>query len=889
MSGEVKWYHATADETFSLLETGKEGLSKDEASLRLTKHGYNEVETKKKHGPFYVFLKQFANPLIYVLIAAATITFFLDEYADSAVITGVVFANAVIGFIQERKAEHALESLAKMMQPEATVLRNGLREIIPSRDLVEGDVVLLEAGARVPADLRMFQTKNLRIDESALTGESVASEKDILPITGEDIALGDQKNMAFSATLITQGTGMGVVVSTGAKTEIGKISELIRESETISTPLTRTVNHLGKILFVVILAVSVFTYIIGRLQNFENLEIFLATVSMAVAAIPEGLPALITISLAIGVKSMASKNAIIRNLPSVETLGSATVICSDKTGTLTMNQMTVTSIYTLEGTFDVTGDGYSTNGEFILGRVPVDANNYNSLMDTLKAGALCNDAYIREEEGESESIEGDPTEGALLVSAMKVDEFHLPRLDSIPFESEKMYMATLHEREDDSNVIYVKGSPEFIIRMCSSQSLGQKEAGIETAKLLEEASSMASKGLRVIAMACKTVGKQKNEISDEDINELTFLGLQGMMDPPREEVKEAIKKCYTAGIRVIMITGDHILTANSIAHQLGITTDGALSGTDLEGMSDEHLLENLEKVSVFARTSPEDKSRIVRLLQERGDVVAVTGDGINDAPALKRADIGIAMGKSGTEVAKEASDMVLADDNFASIVNAVEEGRDVYDKIQKVILWTLPTNAAEGLIIMAAVLLGITNPPLLPLHILWINTVTAIGLGVPIVFEPKEYHLLNKKPRAQNEPLLLPIIKRRIITVALLVVIASFMLFFFEIDNLNTDISKAQTIVLNTIVMFEIFYLFSSKSIYESVIGRMFSNRIMLAGAGLVLLLQFIITYNPFMNMVLRTAPLNTIDWLVIVVISSSVFFMIEAEKYIYRRNQEMK
>ncbi|WMW22986.1 HAD-IC family P-type ATPase [Methanolobus mangrovi] len=885
MDGDVSWYRATAEETFSLLETSKEGLSKDEASFRLSKHGYNEVETRKKHGPVYLFLKQFANPLIYVLIAAAIVTLILEEYADSAVITGVVFANAIIGFIQERKAEHALESLAKMMQPEAIVLREGLRKQISSRELVVGDVVLLEAGSRIPADLRLFQTKNLRIDESALTGESVAAEKNTIPIPGEDIALGDQKNMAFSATLITQGIGMGIVVSTGTSTEIGKISELIRESGAISTPLTRTVNSLGKKLFIVITFVSIFTYIVGRLQGFDNLEIFLASVSMAVAAIPEGLPALITISLAIGVKAMASKNAIIRNLPSVETLGSATVICSDKTGTLTMNQMTVTSVYTLEGLFDVTGDGYSTEGEFFRDKMRVNAQDYQSLLDTLKAGALCNDAYIKEEGG----INGDPTEGALLVSAMKVTGFHLPRLDSLPFESEKRFMATLHEDESGSNVVYVKGSPEKIINMCHSQYDGQKDTELEAGKILEAASAMASSGLRVIAMAYKHVDKYKKELSVEDINDLTFLGLQGMMDPPRDEVKEAIKKCNTAGIRVIMITGDHVLTANSIAGQLGITTKGALSGSDLDSMSDEHLLENLKYISVFARTSPEDKSRIVRLLQERGEVIAVTGDGINDAPALKRADIGIAMGRSGTEVAKEASDMVLTDDNFASIVNAIEEGRDVYDKIQKVILWTLPTNAAEGLAILAAVLLGITNPPLLPIHILWINTVTAIGLGVPIVFEPKEDNLLKRHPRSPDEPLLLPIIKRRIVTVALLMVAASFLLYFLEINSRGMNISKAQTIVLNTIVFFEIFYLFNSKSIYENVLGRLFSNRIMLGGVALVLLLQLSITYSPLMNDVLRTAPLEILDWMIIILVSSTVFFVIEAEKLVYKRVQKKR
>ncbi|WP_129599049.1 cation-translocating P-type ATPase [Methanohalophilus profundi] len=880
MSGEVKWYRANAEETFSLLESNKEGLSEDEASFRLSTYGYNEVEVKKKHGPLYLFARQFASPLIYVLIAAAIVTFFLKEYVDTAVIGGVVLANAIIGFVQEKKAENALESLARMMRPEATVLRNGQRKVIPSRELVAGDVVLFDAGARVPADVRLFQTKNLRIDESALTGESMAVEKKTTAIFGEDVPLADQKNMAFAATLVTQGVGSGVVVATGPRTEIGKISELIKESESLSTPLIRTINHLGKLLFVVILFVSVLTFIIGRLQGFENLEIFLASVSLAVAAIPEGLPALITISLAIGVKSMASKNAIIRNLPSVETLGSATVICSDKTGTLTMNQMTVTTIYTSEGWFEVTGEGYSPKGDFASEGVQISPYDYGSLMETLKAGSLCNDAYLREKGG----VVGDPTEGALLVSALKASSFHMPRIDSLPFESEKRFMATLHEKDGNTNIIFVKGSPETIIRMCSAK-YGDNEV-FDPTEILEAASNMASEGLRVIAMAYREVKSDRKEVEEEDIDDLVFLGLQGMRDPPREEVREAIKKCKTAGIRVIMITGDHGLTGHSIANQLGISTEGVLTGSELDSMSDEHLHEKLKHVSVFARTSPEDKSRIVRLLQEQGEVVAVTGDGINDAPALKRADIGVAMGKSGTEVAKEASDMVLADDNFASIVNAVEEGRDVYDKIQKVILWTLPTNAAEGLAVMGAVLLGITNPPLLPLHILWINTVTAIGLGVPIVFEPKESLLLRRHPRPPDEPLLLPVIKQRIVLVALLMVTATFLLFFFEINDQKTTVATAQTIALNTIVFFEIFYLFSSKSIYENVFGRLFSNMAMLVGVVVIILLQLLITYNPLINSVLDTTPLRLVDWVIIVIIASSVFFVIETEKMLRKRQK---
>lgn len=885
MSGEIKWYRSTVEEAFSLLESSGEGISEDEAELRLSKYGFNEVEIKKKHGPLYKFAKQFKSPLIYVLLAAAILTFFLHEYADMAVIMGVVLANAVIGFVQENKAEHALESLAKMMKPETTVLRDGQRKIISSRELVAGDVVILEAGSRVPADMRIIYSKNIRIDESALTGESLAVEKKIDPIEKEDLPLGDQKNMAFGGTLITQGIGKGIVVSTGAFTEIGRISELIQQAHVISTPLLRTIDRLGKILFVVILMVSVFAFIIGKLQGFTTLDIFLATVSLAVAAIPEGLPALITISLAIGVKVMASRNAIIRNLPSVETLGSATVICSDKTGTLTKNEMTVTEIFTLEGSFDVSGSGYEPVGDFHSHSREVDPEVYPTLMQTLEAGVLCNDAYLRGEGG----IDGDPTEGALLVSSLKAGKFHLPRLDSIPFESELRLMATLHEKENGSRLIYVKGSPEKIVELCSSQYDGHQNSAIQSEFILNNAGEMASRGLRVIAMAYKRVSFNYDDLHISDLNDLVFLGLQGMIDPPREEVKTAIQKCKTAGIRVIMITGDHVLTAHSIAKQLGIRTYGALSGSDLDRMGDKQLKEQLETVSVFARTSPEDKSRIVRLLKEEGEVVAVTGDGINDAPALKGADIGIAMGKSGTEVAKEASDMVLTDDNFASIVNAVEEGRDVYSKIQKVVLWTLPTNAAEGLAIMAAVLLGISNPPLLPLHILWINTVTAIGLGVPIVFEPKEKRLLLRHPRPPGEPLLLPIIKRRIITVALLMVSATFILFFFEVGSNGRDVTAAQTIALNTIVFFEIFYLFNSKSIYDNVFDRLISNRAMLLGIAIVITLQVLITYSSYLNSILKTTPLEVFDWVIIICISSLVFFIIEAEKYLMKRGQKNK
>jgi calcium-translocating P-type ATPase len=878
--GEEKWYRVPVEDIFSLLQSGPEGISKEEAGRRLSKYGYNEVEVKKKRGPVYRFLKQFASPLIYILLAASVVTFFLEEYIDMSVILAVVIANAVIGFVQERKAENALESLAKMLVPEAAVLRGGTRMFIPSRELVVGDVVLMEAGDRVPADIRLFYVKNFRADESILTGESVAVEKKTEPIDKENITPADQKNISFAGTLITQGLSRGIVVSTAKDTEIGKISEFIRETGEISTPLVKKMARFGVVLSIVIIVVSVFTFVVGIMKGYDTIDIFLASVSLAVAAIPEGLPAVITISLAIGIKTMASRNAIIRSMPAVETLGSATVICSDKTGTLTKNQMTVTRIFTAGKMYHVSGAGYVPKGEFLFKSKKTEPHNDAALIETLKIGTLCNDASLKGEE----DIDGDPTEGALLISAMKAGKFYLPRLDIIPFEPEQRFMATLHKNEDGSKVIYVKGSPEKIVEMCKRQFDGNEENPIDTDGVLKAAEDMASEALRVLGMAYKKVDSGTERIESADVKGLVFAGLQGMIDPPREEVMESIKKCKTAGIRVIMITGDHMHTANTIAKQLGIETKGVLSGTEIEKMSDSELQVSLENVSVFARTSPEHKFRIVKQLQATGEVVAVTGDGINDAPALKIADIGIAMGKSGTEVAKEASDMVLADDNFASIVTAVEEGRDVYSKIQKIILWTLPTNGGEGLAVMAAVLLGITLP-LLPLHILWINTITAICLGVPITMEPKERGLLKRHPRKPDDPLLLPFIKRRIVLVAILMVTASFSLFFMELGNGN-NIDTARTVAINTFVFFEIFYLFNSKSMYEYVFRDMLSNRYMLLGIAIVIGLQLLITYHPFMNMVFGTAPLSLMNCVWIIMVSSTVFFIIEFEKYLHKRGR---
>ncbi|TGC11518.1 cation-translocating P-type ATPase [Methanolobus halotolerans] len=875
--GEEQWCSIHSDDVFNLLNSHPDGLSPEEAEIRLARDGYNEVSSKQEHGFFYRFFKQFASPLIYLLLAAAAITFILELYVDAIVILLVVLANAIIGFIQEGKAQHALESLSKLLVPEARVLRSGMSKVLPSRELVVGDVVLLEAGDRVPADVRIFYAKNLRADESILTGESVPVEKSTDSITTGCVSFGDQKNVSFAGTLVNQGQGRGIVVATGNRTQIGRISEFIRESKEMSTPLLRKMDHMSYVLSAVIVAIAALTFAVGLFRGYGAVEIFMASVSLAVAAIPEGLPAVITISMAIGVNRMAAKNTIIRTVPAVETLGSATVICTDKTGTLTKNQMTVTRIYAASRWYELTGTGYVPEGDFLQDGVSIDPMADKALMNTLKAGVLCNDASFKG----VDDIDGDPTEGALLISGLKAGKFYLPRKDIVPFEPEERFMATLHENEDGSKSIYVKGSPEKVLDMCISQFDGQRAGPVDAEGILGASEQMASDTLRVLGMAYKDVPADVESIEAEDIKELVFLGLQGMMDPPREGVTEAIEKCKTAGIRVIMITGDHLRTAYSIATKVGIETEGALSGKDVGNMSDEHLGQRLDSVSVFARTSPEDKLRLVRLLKDMGEVVAVTGDGINDAPALKTADIGISMGITGTEVAKEASDMVLADDNFSSIVSAIEEGRDVYGKIQKILLWTLPTNGGQALSIVAAVLLGLTLP-LVPLQILWLNTVTAIGLGVPITMEPKERGILKRPPRPPREPVLTQLIRRRVVFVSLLIVAGAYLTFFLKMER-GGDIDAARTVALNTIVFFQIFYLFNSKSLHDYVLRDILSNKAMLLGIAIVLILQLVITYEPAINYIFSTAPILAVDWLIIMLVSSTVFFLIEFEKYLYK------
>jgi len=897
----ARWYQLSVAQVMESLSTNNNGLSSSEAGTRLAKYGYNELKFKRR-GPFIRFLSQFKSPLIYVLIAAALVTAFLNMWLDAAVILAVVFANAIIGFIQEGRAEASMEAVTRMMVPVCTVLRDGEQKEIAARDLVPGDIVLLEEGDRVPADLRLFYTRNLSADEAALTGESVPVEKGVEPILRPNLASGDQRCMAFSGTFVARGSARGIVVTTGEETEMGKIARLMKETpRVIAAPLMRKLAAFTKLLVIVVLSLAAINLLLGiLLGGYDLVYSFLASVSFAVAAIPEGLPAIVTIALALGARVMAQRNTLIRRLPAVETLGSATVICSDKTGTLTRNEMTVVRIYCGKKSYKVSGVGYEPEGEFMLGSESINPAQSGALSETLRAGLLCNNAALEEAE-DGYKISGDPTEGALLVAALKagVDE-RLPRLDELPFESEKRYMATLHQGKE-GNVVYVKGSPEKLLGMCQSQLVDGTVEALDGGEVLSEANEMAKEALRVLGLAYKDVPKDKTSLTPEDLRELVFLGLQGMIDPPREEAREAIAKCRRAGIRVVMVTGDHPQTAKAIAQQLGIDIgEGVLTGEDLSRMSDEALYKVVDKVSVYARVAPAHKFRVTTQLQSKGHIVAVTGDGVNDAPALKTADLGIAMGIKGTDAAKEASDMVLADDNFASIVAAVEEGRHVFENIRKVILYTLATNIGQSLLVLGAIILipfitlFSTRLPLEPIQILWINLYDAVVLALPLLWEPREMGLLGRPPRDPKKPLANRLFFRKVGLVSLIMAGAAFAVFYHYgasavsgsvVDELR--LTQAQTAAFMTVIMVHIFYLLTARSLTESAFKRNpFSNKWVFASIILTVALHILMVYvlpnigiNPF-----RVAPIPIQWWIPIVSLGLLGLFAVELEEFLVRR-----
>ena len=891
-SKDKVWHQLPASEVTQFLDVNlSTGLSADEVRRRQKEHGPNRVTARRGTPTWLKFLKQCNQPLVYILLVAAGVTAFLGEWVDSSVIFGVVFINAIVGFLQEAKAEKAIEALAKMVATETTVLRDGRKLRVHSEQLVPGDVVLLQSGDRVPADLRLFHVRNLHADESALTGESlpVAKHADALAL---DTILAERKNLTYTGTLITSGQAEGVVWAIGDQTETGRISHLISSAVELSTPLTKKIAQFSKLVLWVIVGLAAATFALGVARGEKPVEMFMAAVALAVGAIPEGLPAAVTIVLAIGVSRMAKRQAIIRKLPAVETLGSTTVICSDKTGTLTENQMTVQEIFAGGKLYEVTGGGYEPKGELRLDGNVIKVPEHPALAECLLAGVLCNESQLVREDGRLK-VQGDPTEAALLVAAEKGGVIHAdahsqtPVLDTIPFESEHMFRATLHEA-DKGRVIYKVGALERLLER-STDALGEHNTlvTLDRDAVHRAAETMGVRGLRVLALARRQVEAHHAKLEHAHVTAgFTFLGLQAMMDPPRPAAIASVRQCQRAGIAVKMITGDHLVTARAIAGQIGLKGREehgklvALSGRELEKVSDDELPEVAERTAVFARVAPEQKLRLVKALQARGHVVAMTGDGVNDAPALKQADIGVAMGISGTDVAKGAAAMILTDDNFASIEAAVEEGRGVFDNLTKFIVWIIPTNLGEALTLLGAIVLGLPLP-LLPLQLLWINLTDTL-LGLSLAFEPKERDVMSRPPRAPKQPLLtFPLIMRTGL-VSLIMLGGALGLFLWELRVEQSGLAVARTVAVNTIVLVQMIYLFNCRSLHHSIFSiGLFTNRWTIAGSLAMLGAQLLFTYLPLMNKLFHSAPINAESWLRIVAVAATAFIAVELEKWI--------
>ena len=883
------WHARAAAAALAEQGTTSAGLSAAEAAQRLASHGPNRLTPPQKRGPLLRFLLQFHNVLIYVLLGAAVVTAALGHLVDTGVILGVVVINALIGFIQEGKAEKSLDAIRNMLSLRAVVMRDGRRQEIDASELVPGDIVVLASGDKVPADLRLIELRNLRIEEAALTGESEPVEKSTAAVAA-DAPIGDRTGMAYSGTLVVFGQGRGVVVATGDMTEIGRIGRLLADVEAVDTPLLKQMAQFGRWLTAGILALAAGTIAFGMLVHGQPAgEMFLAAVGLAVAAIPEGLPAIMTITLAIGVQRMAGRNAIIRRMPAVETLGAVTTICSDKTGTLTRNEMTVQRLATAEGVIEVSGVGYAPRGAFTATGREVDSSE---LADIARAALLCNDAILRETDGEWQ-LEGDPTEGALLALAMKAgldarfEAESLPRIDVIPFESEHRFMATLHHDHAGHAFVFVKGAPERLIGMCAGQRRAGQDEPIDPAYWQARIDALAAEGYRVLALAMAPMAKGQRELAFADVEGgLTLLALAGIMDPPREEAIRAVAACHAAGIRVKMITGDHAVTAAAIARAMGmrVAGDRALTGAEIEAMDETALRQAVREVDVFARASPEHKLRLVEAMQANGEVASMTGDGVNDAPALKRADVGVAMGHKGTEAAKEAAEMVLADDNFASIAAAVEEGRTVYDNLRKAVVYVLPTSVAQASMVLIAVLLGMTLP-ITPVQILWVNMVTAVTLSLAIAFERPEPGLMARPPRDPREPLVNGFMLWRIAFVTVLLAAASFGIFLWETGR-GMSLEFARTAAVNTLVMGQIVYLFNCRRLTGSVLSKegFLGNPIALKAVAVLVGLQLAMTHLPFKQALFGTEHLDAETWLRVVAAGVIVLLAVEVEKVFWRR-----
>lgn len=881
------WHGMSAQSSLQKLRTSYAGLDQSDARQRLAHYGVNRLPEAAKRSALIRFLLQFHNILIYVLLGSSVITALLDHWIDTGVILAVVVANAIIGFIQEGKAEKAMDAIRKMLAPRANVIRGNERVNIEGELLVPGDIVLLEAGDKLPADLRLLTAHGLMVQEAILTGESVPVEKQTEPVA-EQAALGDRSCMAFSATLVSSGQGKGVVVATGGDTEVGRISHLLSQVETLTTPLVKQMGVFAKWLTILILLIAVLLLVYGFFVGHHDFtDMFMSVVGLSVAAIPEGLPAVLTITLAVGVQAMAKRHAIVRRLPAIETLGSVSVICSDKTGTLTRNEMMVASVLTSTHEFTLHGDGYSPIGDLKLEDVQVSPSEYKALTELARVAALCNDAALQEK-NDVWRVEGDPMEGALLSFAekMNLDVRHeraaWTRRDTIPFDSKHRFMATLNHDHAGHAFAFVKGAPEQILAM-SGYQYGEdgKNKPLDTGYWEQKAEAIAAQGQRVLALAVRPLQTGQSGLELNDVQgALTLLGMVGMIDPPRPDAITAVAECNGAGIRVKMITGDHAKTAAAIGKQIGLKNPNkVLTGSDLDAMDDLKLKEVVTECDIFARTSPEHKLRLVTALQAHGMTVAMTGDGVNDAPALKRADAGIAMGLKGSEAAKEAAQLVLADDNFASIVAAVREGRTVYDNIKKVISWTIPTSTGEAVTIIVALLFGMTLP-VTPVQILWVNLITAATLGIALAFEPTEESTMRRSPRPRDEPLLNGQLAWHIVFVSILFLVGVYGIFNFAIDR-GYSLELTRTLALNTLVVMEIFHLFFIRNIYSTSLTwkAVRGTKIVWMVVIVVTVAQFSITYLSPLQAVFATESIPFSDGVLVIAIGIALFVIIETEK----------
>lgn len=894
-SENIKWHALETEAVFQRVGSSEEGLDITESKKRLKEYGFNTLQTKTSETIPRIFFRQLQNPIVYVLLLSTLLAFALKKFTDGFVVFSVVILNTIIGFVQEYQANRIIRALSAMVPHETTVIRSGDQKLIPASHVIPGDIVVLQAGDKISADMRLFSIKNLQCDESALTGESLPVSKSTETISPE-APVAERKCMAFSGTYVTAGIGLGVVVATGLKTEFGKISELIEHVVPLETPLSLTLKGIARWITCGVLAIGASLFIIGYLRGSSMFDSGLAAITLAVAAIPEGLPAIITIASAIGVRRMARKQAIVRQLPAVEAMGSTTIICTDKTGTLTHNEMTVQRIWTHSGFSFVTGSGFALEGHIIPQKGVTKQAIQEEVIPLLRMAILCSDATLDQSEIGCVPV-GDPTEVALVVSGRKVNlnendmRLKWKRKDVIPFESERRLMATLNISPEEKQYIFLKGAPEEILLRCNVDESTK-------VKLLKKVDEMAMDGMRVLAFAEKEI--QASHIhtlrEDEIKGNFGFLGFIGMIDPPRKEVYKAIKCCHEAGIKVKMVTGDHPVTAKAIGCDLGLLTadQEVVTGDQLSRLESNQWQEIALKYNVFARVSPEHKLKLVMALQDQSHVVAMTGDGVNDAPALKRADIGVGMGVKGTAVAKEASDMILADDNFASIEAAVEEGRRVYDNLIKALVFILPTSLGQALVILIAVLFfpihgGALLHPMLPVQILWINLVVAVALSLPLAFEVQEHDIMNRPPRKKTEPVLSGLILVRTLTVSVLMAIGAIGLFLWEyhleIANGTVEkiaISEAQTMAVTAMMLFQVFYLFHCRSLKLSVLKtNFFSNPSLLIGVGFVLLAQVAFIYVPFMNRIFYSSSLNVEAWLISTGVAIMIFLLIAFEKTI--------